>query len=32
MTEEIKVHVADYGAGRSLMMRYRDPFTGKHVA
>ena len=27
MTDEIKVHVVDYGAGRNLMMRYRDPFT-----
>jgi integrase len=32
MTDEIKVHVVDYGAGRNLMLRYRDPATGKHVA
>jgi hypothetical protein len=32
MTNEIKVHVADYGPGRNLMMRYRCPQTGKHVA
>ena len=32
MTEEIKVHVADYGAGRNLMLRYSDPVTGKQVA
>jgi integrase len=32
MSEEIKVHVVDYGAGRNLMMRYRDPYTGRHVA
>lgn len=32
MSDEIKVHVADYGAGRNLMMRYRDPFTGKQTA
>ena len=32
MSEEIKVHVVDYGAGRNLMMRYRDPYTGRQVA
>lgn len=32
MNEEIRVHVVDYGKGRNLMMRYTDPFTGKHVA
>ncbi len=32
MTDEIKVHVADYGSGRNLMLRYRDPITGKQVA
>jgi integrase len=32
MTDEIKVHVVDYGAGRNLMLRYRDPATRKHVA
>lgn len=32
MSEEIKVHVAEYGHGRNLMMRYRDPITGRHVA
>jgi integrase len=30
--EEIKVHVASYGAGRNLCLRYRDPRTGKPVA
>jgi len=32
MSDEIKVHVVNYGAGRNLMMRYRCPLTGKHVA
>jgi integrase len=32
MSDEIKVHVIDYGKDRNLMMRYRDPVTGKHVA
>jgi integrase len=32
MTEEIRVHVVDYGTGRNLMLRYRDPGTNKHVA
>ena len=32
MSDEIKVHVVDYGSGRNLMMRYRDPLSGKHVA
>jgi integrase len=32
MSEEIRVHEVDYGAGRNLMLRYRDPATGKHVA
>lgn len=32
MSEEIKVHVVDYGAGRNLMLRYKDPLTGKHIA
>jgi hypothetical protein len=30
--DEIRVHVVDYGKNRNLMMRYRDPFNGKHVA
>ncbi len=32
MTDTIKVHVVDYGAGRNLMMRYLDPYTGRQVA
>jgi integrase len=32
MNDEIRVHVVDYGPGRNLMLRYRDPFTGKQVA
>lgn len=28
----VQVHVVDYGKDRNLMMRYTDPFTGKHVA
>jgi integrase len=32
MGEEFKVHVVDYGAGRNLMMRYRDPVSGRQVA
>ena len=32
MSDEIKVHVADYGEDRNLMLRYRDPVTGKQVA
>jgi integrase len=32
MTDTIKVHVADYGSGRNLMMRYIDPYTGRQVA
>ncbi|MEX2310641.1 MAG: tyrosine-type recombinase/integrase [Pirellulales bacterium] len=32
MSEEIKVHVIDYGAGRNLMMRYLDPNSSRHVA
>src|SRR6185436_19039448 len=32
MNDEIKVHVAGYGAGRNLMLRYTDPVTGKRVA
>lgn len=32
MSEEIKVHVIDYGSDRNLVMRYRCPLTGKHVA
>jgi len=32
MTDEIRVTVASYGAGRNLMMTYRDPITGKKVA
>ena len=35
MSEEIKVHVVDYSTPtkhRNLMMRYRDPYTGRHVA
>lgn len=31
MSEGIKVHVIDYGAGRNLMMRYICPLTGKQV-
>ena len=31
-SDDIKVHVVDYGSGRNLMLRYRDPVTGKHVA
>jgi hypothetical protein len=29
--DEIKVSVIDSGPGRSLMMRYIDPVTGKQV-
>ena len=32
MNEEIKVDVADYGAGRNLMLRDRCPLTGKQIA
>jgi integrase len=32
MTDEIKVHVASYGAGRNLVLRYTDPVTGERVA
>ncbi len=32
MSDEIKVHVVDYGSGRNLMMRYRDPNSRRHVA
>jgi len=32
MTDEIRVGVASYGAGRCLMMTYKDPTTGKKVA
>ncbi|MFO0790457.1 MAG: tyrosine-type recombinase/integrase, partial [Pirellulales bacterium] len=32
MSEEITVHVVDYGSGRNLMLRYKDSLTGKHVA
>ncbi len=32
MSDEISVSVASYGAGRCLMMTYRDPVTGKKVA
>jgi integrase len=32
MNDEIRVHVVDYGNDRNLMMRYTDPFTGKHTA
>jgi integrase len=32
MTDEIKVHVVDYGPERNLMLRYRCPVTGKHIA
>src|SRR4051812_33253180 len=32
MADEINVHVAGYGAGRNLMLRYSDPLTGKRVA
>lgn len=32
MGEEIKVHVVRYKGKRNLMMRYLDPYTGKHVA
>ena len=32
MTDEIRVTVASYGAGRCLMMTYRDPTTGRKVA
>ncbi|MBX3436536.1 MAG: site-specific integrase [Planctomycetaceae bacterium] len=31
MSDEIKVHVVDYGR-KCLYMRYRDPATGKHIA
>jgi integrase len=30
--DEIRVHVVEYGKNRNLMMRYRDPFSGRHVA
>jgi integrase len=32
MNDEIRVHVVNYGKNRNLMLRYIDPFTGKHVA
>ena len=32
MSDEIKVSVASYGAGRCLMMTYKDPTTGRKVA
>lgn len=32
MNEEIKAHVVKYRDRKNLMMRYLDPFTGKHVA
>lgn len=28
MNDEFKVHVASYGAGRNLMLRYTDPMPG----
>lgn len=31
MTDEIKVHVVDYGPGRNLVLRYLDPTTNKQV-
>ncbi len=32
MEESIRVHVIDYGHGRNLMLRFKDPLTGRHVA
>lgn len=32
MSEEIRVHVIDYGSGRNLMMRYKCPNTSKQIA
>ena len=32
MTDEIKVHVIDYGPGRNLRMRYLCPQTNEHIA
>jgi integrase len=32
MSDDIRVSVASYGAGRCLMMTYFDPITGKKVA
>jgi integrase len=32
MNDEIRVHVVEYGKNRNLMMRYRDPISGRHVA
>ena len=32
MTDVIRVTVASYGAGRCLMMTYKDPTTGRKVA
>jgi hypothetical protein len=31
MTAEIKVHVCKYPDRANLMLRYRDPYTGRHV-
>ena len=32
MSDEIKVHVVKYPDRDNLVMRYVDPFTGRHVA
>jgi integrase len=32
MSDEIRVSIASYGAGRCLMMTYKDPTTGRKVA
>ena len=32
MSDEIRVSIASYGAGRCLMMTYKDPITGKKIA
>lgn len=32
MSDEIRVHVVKYSDRDNLMMRYRDPYNGRHVA
>ncbi len=32
MADDITVHVVKYPDRPNLMMRYRDPYTGRHVA
>ncbi len=32
MSDEIRVHVVKYPDRENLVMRYPDPYTGRHVA